>query len=70
MKKATENFKAIEQRLGSQLFKQLYKDEYPKTFDVIDECDDEICIQQPFKFHLKGTQMLKIWTKRAYYIIS
>lgn len=70
MKKATENFKAIEQRIGSELFKQLYKDDYPKTFDIVDEKDDEICILQPFEFYLKGTQMLKIWTKKVDYILS
>lgn len=70
MKKATENFKVIEQRLGSELFKQLYKNDYPKTFDIVDEKDDEICILQPFDVYLKGTEMFKIWTKKSDYIIS
>jgi hypothetical protein len=70
MKKATENFYAIEQRLGSELFNQIYKNDYPKTFDIVDENDDEICILLPFEFYLKGTQLLKVWTKKVDYIIS
>jgi hypothetical protein len=64
MKTATENFKAIEIKLGEKLFKDLYKNDYPKTYEVIAEEDDEICILQPFEVYLKGTQMFKIWTKK------
>jgi len=70
MKTATENFKAIKLKLGIKLFNELYNNKYPKTYEIVDEQDDEICILQPFDVFEKGKKMFKIWTKKDAYVIN
>ena len=68
MKTVKENFQEFKKRLGTKLFNELYRDKKPRTFKVVKDCGDEICILQPFDFHNEGTKFLKIWTKRNQYI--
>jgi len=63
-----ENFEEAKERLGINLFTQLYSNETPKIFDVIDEEGDEICTLQPFEFADEGTKILSIWGKSNRYI--
>jgi hypothetical protein len=70
MKTVIENFQKIEKRLGKRLFNDLYKDRLPKTLEVVEETDDEICVLTPFEVYGKGIQFLKIWCKREEFIIN
>lgn len=70
MKKATENFEVFKELLGEKDFNEIYSGTEPRTYDIVDECEDEICILQPFEFYNEGTKMLKIWTKKSGYIIT
>ena len=67
--KAIENFENIRKRLGDEIFNDLYKNKEPKEYEMIDECEDEICILQTFLFE-DGEKMLKIWTRKEDYIIN
>jgi len=67
--KAIENFENIRKRLGDEIFNELYENRVPKEYEMIDECEDEICILQTFLFE-DGEKMLKIWTRKEDYIIN
>ena len=63
---AIENFENIRKRLGDEIFNELYENREPKEYEMIDECENEICILQPFLFE-DGEKILKIWTKKEDY---
>ena len=69
MKKATENFDEMLKRLGESTFNEFYGDNDPRTFEIVDESEDEICILQKFEFYNEGSKMLRIWQpKNRFYI--